>query len=124
MGPHAGVGGDMHIAVDKVETKFLPWQGVKGEEGQAKTLTWEHVFESVFLLQKSPIQRLILSPPTIPSQVTWVLLSTPAFCASSATALLWHRGRLSLISPCCDTPNAFTPGSASLLDAASRLKLF
>ena len=88
MDPHVGVGGHMHIVVDRAGTKFLRWQGVKGEEGQAKTVIWEHVFESVFLLQKSPIQRLILSPPTIPNQVTRVLLSTPAFCAQSATALL------------------------------------
>lgn len=80
----------MHVVVDKSRTRFLMWQDVKGEEGQAQTVIWEHVFESIFLLRKNPIQRLILSPSTIPSQVTWVLLSTPAFV---------HQVKL----PCCDT---------------------
>lgn len=75
----------MHMLVDMVGTKFLMGQG---KARQAETVIWEHVFESIFLLQKSSIQRLIPSPATNLDQVTWVLLSTPAFCATSETALL------------------------------------
>lgn len=71
-------------------------------EGHAKAVLWEYVFESIFLLQKSLIQRLILSPPALPvrspgsslapqlsvHQVQLPRCDTAAGCLSSAPAVI------------------------------------
>lgn len=88
MGSHDKLEWRMCIVDDKIGTKSLIWQGKSG--GRAKTVMWEHVFECIFLLQKNPIQRFILSPPTIPSQVPGSYLAPQIFV---------RRVQL----PCCDT---------------------
>lgn len=100
--------------VSNVETKFLKRYSLKGVEGQAKMLLWEYVFESIFLLQRSPVQRQIPSPLSFPirspgsslapqlfaHQVPLPCCETTAGCLSSAPAVILLTLSLQGVLPC------------------------